>query len=229
MLMHRKVWTPERIAERDARHDKIDKCIEAGLCYICDQAVADGAALHGPTGAHWECHRAPFEGVDNLSTAIKEIDRLLGVLKPVSTDTHPRLALANGGQLVHFVIPATGTSLCGHKPRDTATHMRSRGRWRYWKLNADVPGHMKQCPKCKAKAMVSYPPLEDESKKDDDMATYEGWADSVKRQMIELGMTISEATFAVDENEQWFIDQYEAGAGTGITADEWFIHHHNAE
>ncbi|NMX92528.1 hypothetical protein HBO03_15430 [Pseudomonas sp. WS 5086] len=84
MLMHREVWTPERIAERDARHDKIDKCIEAGLCYICDQAVADGAALHGPTGAHWECHRAPFEGVGNLSTAIKEIDRLLGVPTSIS-------------------------------------------------------------------------------------------------------------------------------------------------
>lgn len=163
MLTQSVVWAPERIAERDARHDKIDKCIEAGLCYLCDQPVADGAALHGPTGAHWECHRAALGEVGTLSSAIKEMDRLIGLLNPVSTDTHPRMALANGGQLVHFVIPATGTSLCGHKPRDTATHMRSRGRWRYWKLDADVPGHMRQCEKCKAKAMVNYPPLEDES------------------------------------------------------------------
>lgn len=61
------------------------------------------------------------------------------------------------------------------------------------------------------------------------MATFEAWADSVKRQMVELGMSSFDAAFAVDENEQWFFDQYEAGAGTGITADEWFNHHHAAE
>lgn len=56
---------------------------------------------------------------------------------------------------------------------------------------------------------------------------FDKWADSVKQQMIELGMTSSEATFAVDDNDLWFRDQYELGAGTGITADEWFnLHHH---
>jgi hypothetical protein len=47
--------------------------------------------------------------------------------------------------------------------------------------------------------------------------------------MVELGMTSSEASFAVEENQAWFEEQFEAGAGTGITADEWFNHHHNAE
>lgn len=61
------------------------------------------------------------------------------------------------------------------------------------------------------------------------MSSFETWATSVKRQMVELGMSSSEAAFAVEENEQWFADQFEAGAGTGITADEWFNHHHNAE
>lgn len=164
MLTQSVTWTPERIAERDARRQKIDKCIEAGLCYICDNPVADGAALHGPTGAHWECHRAPFDEVGTVVSAIQEMDRLIGLLNPVSTDTHPRMALANGGHLVHIVIPATGISLCGHKPRDTAHHMRRRGRWRFWKVDADVPGHMTQCATCKAKAMVNYPPLDDESK-----------------------------------------------------------------
>lgn len=42
------------------------------------------------------------------------------------------------------------------------------------------------------------------------MATFESWADSVKRQMVELGMS-----------------SFDAGAG--ITADEWFNHNHAAE
>lgn len=61
------------------------------------------------------------------------------------------------------------------------------------------------------------------------MATFEAWADSVKRQMVELGMSSFDAAFAIEENEQWFVDQYDLGAGTGITADEWFNHHHAAE
>lgn len=58
---------------------------------------------------------------------------------------------------------------------------------------------------------------------------FEELAGSVKRLMIELGMASSEAVFAVDENDQWFHDQYELGAGTGITADEWFNLHHHQE
>lgn len=61
------------------------------------------------------------------------------------------------------------------------------------------------------------------------MATFEQWTASVERQMVELGMSSFDAAFAVEENKQWFVDQYEAGAGTGITADEWFNHHYAAE
>lgn len=167
MLTQSVKWTPERIAERDARHERIDQCIEAGLCYICDKPVADGAALHGPTGAHWECHRPPFEEVGSLTSTIKELDRLIEALNPRSTDTQPRMVLANGGHLVHFVIPSTGTSLCGHKPRDNARHMRRRGKWLYWKLDAVVPDHLKLCGKCKDKALTDYPPLEDEPMKEE--------------------------------------------------------------
>ncbi|WP_449124756.1 hypothetical protein [Pseudomonas viridiflava] len=42
-------------------------------------------------------------------------------------------------------------------------------------------------------------------------------------------MSSSEAFFAVDENEQWFLDQYEHAAGAGITADEWFNEHHHQD
>ena len=41
------------------------------------------------------------------------------------------------------------------------------------------------------------------------MASFEQWAASVKRQMVELGMSSSEAFFAIDENEQWFVEQHE--------------------
>ena len=51
------------------------------------------------------------------------------------------------------------------------------------------------------------------------MASFEQWAASVKRQMVELGMSSSEAFFAIDENEQWFVEQHEVGAAAGITAD----------
>jgi hypothetical protein len=154
MLTQSVKWTPEQIAERGARHAWIDQCFEAGVCHICEKPVADGEPIHGPTGAHWECHGGPIEVLDRQIRELKQV--------AVSTDMHPRMARANGGQLVHLVIPATGTALCGHKPRDTAHHMRQRGKWLYWKLDAVVPGHMRQCGKCKARALVKYPPLEDE-------------------------------------------------------------------
>lgn len=61
------------------------------------------------------------------------------------------------------------------------------------------------------------------------MSSFDAWAASVKRQMVELGMSSFDAGFAVEENEQWFTEQYGAGAGAGITADEWFTHYHTAE
>lgn len=61
--------------------------------------------------------------------------------------------------------------------------------------------------------------------KDLSMASFEQWAALVKRQMVELGMSSTEAFFAVDENHRWFVEQHEAGASSGITADEWFNQH----
>ncbi|MCS3469951.1 hypothetical protein M2401_003691 [Pseudomonas sp. JUb42] len=60
------------------------------------------------------------------------------------------------------------------------------------------------------------------------VSSFEAWAASVKQQMVELSMPSFDAGFALEENEQWFAEQYEAGAGAGITADEWFNHHHTA-
>lgn len=144
------------IAERAARREMIAAHIEASTCHICERPVANGAAIHGPTGAHWECHSGPIE---QCSKPVHE-------QQPMQTqkvDLHPRMARANGGSLVHFVIPANGTALCGHKPKNTAHHMQRRGKWLIWKDHATVPAHMKQCPKCLAKARELYPVIDNES------------------------------------------------------------------
>lgn len=60
-------------------------------------------------------------------------------------------------------------------------------------------------------------------------SSFEKWLHSVKEQMREHGMTSNEVWSAVEENEQWFREQYDQGAGTGITADEWFNLHHNVD
>jgi len=152
MLTIRSAWPPEMAAERAARREKIATHIEANTCYICEQAVVDGSPIHGPTGAHWECHQGPIEPC--TKTAVEP--RRDPVPKP---DLHPRLARANGGALVHFVIPATATSLCGHKPKDTAHHMKRRGKWLVFKIDATIPEHLKRCQKCLAKAEILYPPV----------------------------------------------------------------------
>jgi hypothetical protein len=61
------------------------------------------------------------------------------------------------------------------------------------------------------------------------MSNFEEWADSVKRQMVDLGMSSFDAAFAVEENGQWFIDQHKSGSDAAITADKWFNHHHAVE
>ncbi|TCV62726.1 hypothetical protein [Pseudomonas fluorescens] len=156
MLTTRTAWAPALNVQREARRAKIEAHIEASTCHICEQPVADGAAIHGPTGAHWECHSGPIELCSRPVPEQRPI-------QPPKVDMHPRMAHANGGSLVHFVIPATGTSLCGHKPKNTAHHMKQRGKWLVWKEDATVPSFMKQCPKCLAKAQALYPALEDES------------------------------------------------------------------
>lgn len=153
LLTTRTIWTPELRALREARRATIDAHIEASTCYICEQPVENGAAIHGPTGAHWKCHSGTVEA---YSRPVRE----QRPTQAPKADMHPRMARANGGSLVHFVIPATGTSLCGHKPKDTAHHMKRRGKWLVWKDDATLPAHMKQCPKCLAAAERLYPAAE---------------------------------------------------------------------
>lgn len=136
--------------ERDARHELIRRHVTAGTCYLCGLPVETFAPKHGPSGAHWECHREPYEALEKFQAEYFP--------KPAaSTDPHPRMAFANGGHLVHFVIPATGTALCGHKPADKARHMKTRGKWLYLKDQRNVPDGYRQCGKCLTQAAARYP------------------------------------------------------------------------
>ncbi len=102
---------------------------DIGTCWLCGGRVERAQGYHGATGAHWECSKA-------LTTQYARLTH---------SDSTPFLARANGGFFVHTVDPVTGTSLCGHKPKDTARQMRPRARW----IPLDrVPRGFKRCPHC---------------------------------------------------------------------------------
>lgn len=103
---------------------------EAGTCWLCGGQVERSQGYHGATGVHWTCS-------DALTTRFAALNH--------SESAALFLARANGGFFVHTVDPVTGSSLCGHKPKDTARHMRPRGRW----LRLErVPRGFKRCPHC---------------------------------------------------------------------------------
>lgn len=58
------------------------------------------------------------------------------------------------------------------------------------------------------------------------MSSYDRWAKEVERELVELGLFHLDAAFTLEENREWFEEQYVAGAGSGVTANEWFTHHH---
>jgi hypothetical protein len=57
------------------------------------------------------------------------------------------------------------------------------------------------------------------------LTTYPKWRLSVERELIRLGMFVFDARSTLDENEEWFEDQFDAGAFAEITAQEWINHH----
>lgn len=117
--------------------DQIYLCQDAGLCYICGQEVKNGQAYYSIRGSHYDCEFP--DGQD-----VPEPDR---EPKPHRIDGPPRAAWANGGSLLHWVDPWSHRALCGHKPADTARHMRTRGKWRFIRDGADLTGR-KWCTKC---------------------------------------------------------------------------------
>jgi hypothetical protein len=46
------------------------------------------------------------------------------------------------------------------------------------------------------------------------------------RELIDQGADMIEAPHIVDENDDWFREQFDNGAYAGITATEWMTHHY---
>lgn len=56
--------------------------------------------------------------------------------------------------------------------------------------------------------------------------SFEHWKKNVVRELIDQGADMIEAPHIVQENEEWFREQFENGAFAGITANEWMEHHY---
>ncbi|WP_354678327.1 hypothetical protein [Cupriavidus plantarum] len=117
---------------RDDRYfgKTIDEHCDAGTCWLCGKDVDYSQGWHTTTGGHWNC----------VATLRRHVETLIG-----SARTDPYLARANGGHYIHTIDPASGASLCGHSPRDTARRMTRRGRWIEVR---EVPSGYRRCPHC---------------------------------------------------------------------------------
>lgn len=99
------------VAERDEWRANIHRHMDRGTCYLCGKVADPSKGLHGATGAHWACSQALTASAFGAQ------------------ETGTYVARANGGYRIHIVDAATGRALCGHKPKDTARQMTTRGRW----------------------------------------------------------------------------------------------------
>lgn len=56
--------------------------------------------------------------------------------------------------------------------------------------------------------------------------SFESWKKQVVRDLIDQGADMIEAPHIVEENEEWFREQFDNGAYEDITATEWMTHHY---
>lgn len=54
---------------------------------------------------------------------------------------------------------------------------------------------------------------------------FDRWLAKVEHELIRLGVDALEAKAEVDDNRDWFEDQFDSGAYPEITGFEWFTHH----
>lgn len=132
--------------------EQIEFCIDEGVCCLCGKSIRWGHdAVYTINGAHYECQfpegRPKMLDV-RLSTIIGQPLKA-GEHAAFGTTSDPVRARANGGHVLHWVVPSTGVALCGRYPANNARRMRKRGMWLPVGDNAKT-GWLRNCEKCAA-------------------------------------------------------------------------------
>ncbi|HDS1721727.1 hypothetical protein NPS53_09455 [Pseudomonas putida] len=129
---------------------QIEFCIDEEVCCHCGKSIRWGQeAVYTINGAHYQC-QFPEGRSKALDTRLSDI--LGKPLKPgehaaFGTSSVPVKARANGGHVLHWVVPNTGVALCGRYPAHNAKRMRKRGMW--LPLPADTKSQrLKACESC---------------------------------------------------------------------------------
>ncbi|WHS57365.1 MULTISPECIES: hypothetical protein [Pseudomonas] len=136
----------------------IEFCIDEGVCCLCGKSIRWGHdAVYTINGAHYECQfpdGRPASPIGNLSPLIFGKQ---GIGSSGFGDSpHPVLARANGGHVLHWVVPQTGVALCGHKPKNNNWKMKARGRWFLVPASADLTKR-RLCHSCDGKHDKAFP------------------------------------------------------------------------
>nr|WP_192963406.1 hypothetical protein [Pseudomonas fluorescens] len=146
--------------------DQIEYCIDEGVCCLCGKSIVWGQdAVYTINGAHYEC-QFPDGRSRILDTGLST---LLGSAKPgdhaiFGLASEPARARANGGHVLHWVVPNTGVALCGKYPANSAKRMRKRGMWLPLKADANTQW-LRPCETCarrQANWMLSQSHMDDE-------------------------------------------------------------------
>ena len=130
--------------------DQIEFCIDEGLCCHCGKTIRWGQdAVYTINGAHYECQ---FPEGRSKALDVRPSDLLGRPMKPgehaiFGASSEPVKARANGGHMLHWVVPNTGVALCGRYPGNSAKRMRKRGMW--LPLPSDANNQwLKPCKSC---------------------------------------------------------------------------------
>jgi len=143
--------------------EQIEFCMDEGVCCHCGKAIRWGHdPVYSINGSHYDCQfpngrpASPFESVGKLLFG-EETKR--NSTSSFGEGVQPALARANGGHVLHWVVPNTGVAMCGHKPKNTSWKMKARGKWLRVPAGADVTGR-RVCPTCASKHVKAFPELQ---------------------------------------------------------------------
>lgn len=144
--------------------EQIDFCIDEGVCCHCGKSIRWGHdAVYTINGAHYDCQflggrpRTPFDSASKVAFD-EDVNRSLS--PSFGESAEPALARANGGHVLHWVVPKTGVAMCGHMPKNNSWKMKARGKWLLVPAGADLTKR-RVCPACDAKHDKAFPKSQD--------------------------------------------------------------------